>query len=111
MPYQDLHLAQEYESPPDRPLYLAHIHYRTEEGPPGPDSVYEYRTEEGAGDTPAEAAKDALATIRRTSRLRITILSLHIARNRLRFFAAPLDLEEILAEERAKEKEAADGNG
>lgn len=107
MPYQDLHLAQEYETPPDRPLYLAHIHYRTDDGPSGPDFVH--RTE-GAGDTPAEAAKDALATIRRTSRVRATILSLHIARNRLRFFAAPLDLEEILAEERAKEKEAADAH-
>lgn len=110
MPYQDLHLAQEYETPPDRPLYLAHIHYRTDDGPSGPDFVH--RTE-GAGDTPAEAAKDALATIRRVAKDegRITILSLHIARNRLRFYAAPLDLEEILAEERAKEKEAADGNG
>lgn len=110
MPYQDLHLAQEYETPTDQPEYMAHVHYRTEDGPCGPDRVF--RTE-GTGETPKEATKAALATMRRSAKNegRITILSLHIARNRLRFRAAPLDLEEILAEERAKEKEAADGNG
>ena len=102
---QDLHLAQEYETPADRPLYLAHVHYRTEDGPMGPDAVARAA---GMGDTPESATKDALATMRRVAKDegRITILSLHIARNRLKFFAAPMDLEEVLAQE----KEAADAH-
>ena len=98
------YMQQEYEWAEHMPLYQAHIHFRNDDGPTGGvDWV------EGFGATADEAARSALTACRREPG-RITILSLHIARNRLRFFAAPLDLEEILAEERAKEKEAADAH-
>ena len=101
----DKHLLQEYEYPEDVAPFVAHVRYRTEDGPAGPEFVYVAR---GVGSTDAAAAADALCRARRLSKDegRMTLLSLHIGRNRIKMLASPLLLEEVLA----KEKEAADGH-
>ena len=103
----DKHLLQEYEIPDDgASLYYAEVHFRTEDGPFGPDFV---QKASGYGDTAEEAAGDTLFHARDLAKDegRMTLLSLHIGRNRVKMLASPLLLEEVLA----KEKEAADGNG
>lgn len=101
----DKHLAQEYELPDNgASLYYAEVHFRTEDGPRGAA----VQNSGGFGDTPEDAAKDALGWARNSAagEGRLTLLSLHIGKNRIKMLASPLLLEEVLA----KEKEAADAH-